>query len=181
MEENNTSLKDIDEKLRIDFIANSWIEASRLRVLRDYNKVFRILENIFFTIYGFEFDNKEYLFDVTNIINQESKRIGGKPINLTQKLKIQSNIISFEDSIDQYYSLIAKALGGLGLWLKPIKVYNDLDEQISEETFGTNIKLLEEKIEDLKKLSTEELLKLMNPNHIHNAHSRYLINNGVGY
>ena len=178
MNDDNTILRPIDEQLN-NIIAGEWIKASEALVNDHHDECYRHLKTIFASINPYDFESKKTLTDFIEAINEVRNQLGGQAMNKKQEILIGQKTFEYKQLIDHLFLLIPQALSDLNKWMKIIKKYGDMDEQISAETFDTNITLFDSKKKMLKKLSVEELLALMNPNHVHHAHSRLLINLAV--
>lgn len=141
----------------------------------NYSQAFRLLSQIASKIKFYDFRYKNDLTNYTEILNQYFNEINIKPNTEYERNKLIEKTAKLKELIRVYQELIYSSLDNLGLWFKITKKNEDLDIKISEQTFLTNESLIQKKKEELSKLKSIEILELLNPNHIHNAHSRYLI------
>jgi len=178
IEENTTKLRDINEGVQ-NIILELLRNANLFKIKSQHLARYDALKEIYTYISPFEFENKDYLAEATNEIDDAVMQAGSKGFDMSQKLVIAQKRMEVRYLIDIYFQIIIQSLKELNLYLKIVKRQDDPDQQFSEETFTTNKSLLEEKKEKLGGLVTKTIIKYLTPRQINDVHARLLIDESM--
>jgi len=153
---------------------NFVIQGQDIYAFKSYKMMFHIIE-------PYDFQMKSQLQQITEIINQYIKKLGNKPVDRRGLLILNNTKLTFKELVQIYSSQIPKAYAELGLWFKIITKHNDVDRQLSEQNFNSEISLLDRKKKELIKLNltTKQLFDLMKANAIHDIYARWRIQNAI--
>lgn len=175
-ENENTKLKSVDEGLN-DLILRKYDKAIDYYSSGKYEECYNLLKSLFYLIKPYEFEKKADIQMVIDSIEDHKKQNTG--VNGKAAIIMMNNKkFMFSALVDNLYRELPQAFAGLGKWMAIVRQHNDLDAQISEEVFNTNVSLIEEKRKELSELPGEKILKLMSNNMVNAAHSRFLISQG---
>lgn len=173
-DENTTKLKDINEGISFTIVNNDRL-IDEYFTSKQYEAAFNRAYMNYTKISMYDPTNKELLEELSNILEEYFSSLSGRPTNQQELIMLGERKMQLKELIKRYIVEVRIALKSVSLWLKVYKVNDDRDEQFSRESFGTEVKLLPDKILELKLLSSEELLGLMSPNMVSFVHSRALI------
>lgn len=174
-EDSATKLKDINEKIQ-DLIVDSLKTSEILYIRGDLINSYRAIKQVFYKIAPYDFNNKDYLVNITNQIDlylDEIDRRDAKP-DLHKIFVINKRSMELKLLIEEYLKLIPFCLKELNLYLRVIKRVDDPDELFSSETFTTNESLLGHKKLELATASVEAFIKCLTPRQVHDVHARLL-------
>lgn len=149
-------------------------------IQNNLKKSFESFKQLLLMIDGYNYDGKEALKDLNEILTDyfddlESGTGNRKDvIILKNKKKMEVRIV-----LERYQSEIIKRYCGLGLWFSVKVISDDIDIGFSDQFFNDEFSALKIKKEILKKLKGDELISYMRPNTIHEAYSSYLINKSL--
>ena len=169
-----TRLMNIDEALRfkiVEFLSN----ANRFRTEGDIVKAYVSVRGIFEILQPLDFKHKSLLIDYTKRINEYINGLGEKPIDARHRIIINERGFELRELVDDYFNLIPFCMSELGLHLKQLKNRDDPDEEFSQQTFNTDVSLLEGKKQLLKSLKSEDLIQFMSARQVHDVHARILV------
>src|SRR6056297_417181 len=167
--QNTDTLKDMDDLLKQE-IVKIWSLAIEYHINEEYIKCYRAYRSIFFSIIGYNFKNKDKIKDITEVLEQYSSEITNtnKTSKLSDLIKFQNSEFELRNILYEYMTLIQNSLVDLKLWFRVYSTFEDFDEQISSEIFNTKKSTINSKKNELRKLSTDEIMKYMTKRQIHN-------------
>ena len=174
-EDKINSGKSMHEKI-IDSIADSIKTSTVLYIQGREIEAYRALKDIYYKIYPFNFQDKEKLLLYTQEINNYIDNIentGGKP-DRSKLIIINNKKYELKKLIEEYWKIIPTCLYELNLWLEIKKQVDDNDLRFGQETFNTNESLVFHKKKELMNVSTENIIKCLTINQIHDVHSRLM-------
>lgn len=179
-EEDKTSqvMKDITEQVD-NIITDMWVMAAKSIAAQDYNNAFNSLQSIHLAINPYNFDSKQDLDDYGEALEKLFSQLGSINPKGSEKQRKDYFIVlnEIKGGIKGYLNLITKSLSQLGKWLRVYDKQEDLDLLISDQSFGTEVTMIEEEKKILGKLDSSEMFSFFSKISIHNAYSRYLIKN----
>jgi len=172
----NSKLKDMDDYLKLKLV-DLWFEAISLSIAGDYKKTFLAYKMLFKMIEPYNFEYKQSLRDITQLLQEYINSLGGRPVNSSELLILNNSKEEFKTLLDKYTSSLPKAFVDLNLWFKSIPVANDIDLKLSDENFSSELSFIGKKKQVLSKLPIKDLLALFSINAIHDAHARGIMKN----
>jgi len=141
----------MDEFLKI-MVVDKFKIAIDLAIAGRDEETFRAYKALFHLIEPYEFEHKETLVELTNIISEYIKNLKGRPVNKRSVIEFNNQRMEFRDLVQVYMSEIPRAYAELGLWFRVVPFHHDLDRMVSDENFNSNLSKLEEKRKVLLKL-----------------------------
>jgi len=168
----------MDEFLK-QLVVEKYKLAIDLSIKGSYGSCFRAYRALFYMIQPYEFEMKQTLTELTETITDFINSLDGNPIDERSFIKFKNKETMFKDLINIYMSQIPKAFVELGLWFKVVNYHNDIEKQLSEENFNSDLSTLARKKKELLKLSSDQLISLMKPTHVHDCFSKLRIENAI--
>lgn len=172
-EEGSLKLRDMDVFLK-DKIVELWEKAITFYIDGDAHKSFKAYKSLFYFVESYNFPNKGYLVELVSTIQDYIDALGEKPLTMSSVVVVNQRRRVFKELIDEFMREIPRAYKDLGLWLKSVPDYNDFELKFSEESFGDELSLVQDKKKELSKLKSSELLELFSFNAIHDAYAKHL-------
>jgi len=172
----NTQLRDMDDYLK-QLIVQHWDIAIQSVIAGNIRKAFLSYKSLFHIIEPYDFTTKQYLKQLTYAIQEHLDHLGDRPLTEKDLINFNQQQMTIRDLLNDYQSKIPEAYTELNLWLKTAIKYNDIQEQLADENFGSDIKTIEKKKRELlKNFDLDKALDIMNKNHIHDLYWRYRYN-----
>lgn len=145
----------------------------------DHGSCFRAYRSLFYLIQPYKFEMKVMLQELTDLLTNHMNSLEGKPIDSKTRIDFRNKSIMFKEIIHIYMAEIPRAYVELGLWFKVVNNYNDIEKQLSEENFNSDLSTLQNKKKELLKLTSLELINVMKPTNIHDCHAKLRILNAI--
>jgi len=155
-------------------------EALHFSISGDVIRCYRSYYGMFSLINHYDFEGKEEVIEITEIIDNYIKTLGGKPFNKAHQVKIRQNQYEMRELVQKYSIMIPAAYSELGLWFKTINYHHDTDKHISNIFFNDDLTTITKRKKELLKLSTKELISFMRPSNIHLTFCKYMALNEAG-
>tara|TARA_R100001530_G_scaffold136291_2_gene116253 strand:- start:2975 stop:3520 length:546 start_codon:yes stop_codon:yes gene_type:complete len=172
----STQLRDMDDYLK-QMIVQHWDKAIQSIINQNQKVAFLSFKSLFHIIEPYDFSTKDYLTNLTHAIEQHLDALGDRPLTERDLISFNQQSLTVRELMNSYQSKIPEAYKELNLWLRTTPSYQDIQEQLAVETFGSELKTLEKKKKELlKNLDINQALELMNKNHIHDLYWRYRYN-----
>ena len=168
----------MDELLK-QLAVETYKQAIEFSIRADYGSCFRAFREMFYMIGGYEFELKEVLTELTEIMTEYIRSLEGRPVDSRQEIDFRNRKHEFKELLNLYQTQIPIAYSNLGLWFKVIKYHQDWDKQISKENFNTEMSQLEIKRKELLKLDVKKIIELMRPQAIHNCYAKLIYENAI--
>ena len=172
-ERNLTELRDMDDYLK-QLIVRHWDIAIQSTVEGNIRKAFLSYKGLFSIVEPYDFGSKEFLKELTNVIQEHLVGLEGKPMTELDKIVFYKRDTTVRELLSIYQSEIPKAYSELNLWLKTHVKYGDVEEKISVENFGDkNTNFKKYKSELVKNLDLKGALEIMPRNQVLYLYGRW--------
>jgi len=171
MMDESDKLTSIDLFLK-EKLVDLWFKAVNYSIVGDYRSCFGAYKSMFLMIKGYNFSSKIILEQLTDVISDYMDGFNGKPLSSKVMLEFNKRSVQFKELLDVYMSELPRAFIELDLWFKTIPSNNDLDLRLSDENFNSDVSLINNKRNELKKLSPDKIVSLMSANIVNDIYSR---------
>jgi aromatic ring hydroxylase len=168
----------MDDYLK-EMVVDKYKKAIDFSISGHLEECFKAYMALFYLIEPYDFTQKQLLTETSESLNEYIHELRGRPLNKADLVKINNKTLAFKDLLNLYMSLIPKAYAELGLWFKVITVSNDWQLRAADENFSSEYSSLPKKKEELKDLTSEQLLDLARPNAVHEMYSKWRVQNAL--
>lgn len=169
----------MDDLLK-ELVARTYGGAIEHYLKGEYQQCFKCYQSLLSMILPFEFERKQELIELSEIIGEYMKGLQNKPLNLASQIQYKNTTIAFRQLVQTFMTQIPQAYAELGMWFKVIHHYNDMSKMNGERFFNdSTISTVENKKKELGKLDKKKILEIMTPNAVHDCYAKMVMENAV--